>query len=54
MRPLNPYTVLALPLDGRPPQRFGVMAFSSAEAITTARELCPRCRIQVATLQEDW
>ena len=38
---LLPYAVLALPADDQPPQRIGVMAFTKADAITTAQELFP-------------
>lgn len=54
MRTLNPYTVLALPPDNRPPQRIGLIAPSRADAITTAQELYPQWRVQVVSLQEDW
>jgi hypothetical protein len=51
---LLPYTVLALPPDSRPPQRIGVMAFTKADAITTAQELFPQWRVSAVLLESQW
>ena len=52
--PLLPFTVLALPPDSRPPQRIGVMAFTKADAITTAQELFPQWRVSAVLLEGQW
>ena len=50
---LHPYTVLAL-RDDQPPQRIGVMAFTKADAITTAQELFPQWRVSAVLLEGQW
>ena len=52
-RPLLPFTVTALRQD-EPPIRIGVLAHSTADAITTARELFPDHIIGTAALEPDW
>jgi hypothetical protein len=51
---LMPYTVVALPPDDRPPRRIGVMAWSRADAITTAKELFPAWRVSAVLLEGQW
>jgi hypothetical protein len=51
--PLHPFTVLAV-RDDQPPRRIGVMAFSRADAITTAQELFPQWRVSAVLLEGQW
>lgn len=51
---MYPFTILALPPDDQPPQRIGVMAFTKADAITTAQELFPQWRVSAVLLEGQW
>jgi hypothetical protein len=51
---LHPYTILALPPGDDPPQRIGIMAWSRADAITTAQELYPSWRVSAVLLEGEW
>ncbi len=51
--PLLPFTVTALRQD-EPPIRIGVLAHSTADAISTARELFPDHIIGTTALEPEW
>lgn len=52
-RKAKPFTVIGRRKDG-PPVRIGVIAYSIADAITTARELFPTYLIATASLKPEW